>query len=215
MNLLAFEISQWLVGLMVVFFLFVSLCMMLIVLIQRPQGGGLSGAFGGGGAEGAGQTAFGAKTGDVLTTVTIGIFVVFLVSAVGLNYVVRRPAAPEEPVVTSPSPAPGQPAGAGTPTTVPAPAGSQAAAPSDPSVIQKSTLGDDGKHRLESEAGTIESVIPVERIAPPPGLAPGGTPPPQPSEPAPSSTPPATAPESPPATSPATPPSQDPQPKPQ
>ncbi|MBN8644360.1 MAG: preprotein translocase subunit SecG, partial [Planctomycetes bacterium] len=74
MNLLAFELSQWIVGLMVVLFLFISVCMVLIVLIQRPQGGGLSGAFGGGGAEGAGQTAFGAKTGDVLTTVTIGIF---------------------------------------------------------------------------------------------------------------------------------------------
>ena len=88
--------QQLWIGLGIVGFLFVSLTMILIVLIQKPQGGGLSGAFGSSSDGGAGQTAFGAKTGDVLTTLTISIFIVFLVSAAGLNYVVR-PSAPPTP----------------------------------------------------------------------------------------------------------------------
>jgi len=179
MHLLAFDVSQWLVGLLVVFFLFISLCMMLIVLIQRPQGGGLSGAFGGGGAEGAGQTAFGAKTGDVLTTVTIGIFVVFLATAVGLNFVIRRPAGAPEPVVSAPA-QPGA-APATTPAPAPAPEPDPAAAPAPAGA----TPDADGKFRVKSEGGTIESVVPVEVIkgAPPAGATP--VPNPQPSEPKP------------------------------
>ena len=57
---------------------------MLTVLIQRPQGGGLSGAFGSG--AGSGQTAFGARTGDALTVATIAMFVLYLVAAIGLNF---------------------------------------------------------------------------------------------------------------------------------
>lgn len=85
------QIPGWLLSLLTVFFLLVCLAMILIVLVQRPQGGGLSGAFGAGG--GSGQTAFGTKTGDVLTLVTIGIFVLFLLTAIGLNYAIRPPAA--------------------------------------------------------------------------------------------------------------------------
>ncbi len=76
-------------GLMVVAFLFVCLVLILTVLIQRPQGGGLSGAFGS--AAGSSQTAFGAKTGDVLTIFTIAVFVLFLASAVALNWRVSPP----------------------------------------------------------------------------------------------------------------------------
>ena len=42
--------------------------LILLVLVQRGRGGGLSGALGGMG----GQSAFGAKAGDVFTRVTIG-----------------------------------------------------------------------------------------------------------------------------------------------
>lgn len=95
--------SQLWIGLGIVGFLFISLMMILIVLIQKPQGGGLSGAFGSSSDGGAGQTAFGAKTGDVLTTMTISIFVLFLISAAGLNYVVRpsAAAADQEPTASS------------------------------------------------------------------------------------------------------------------
>jgi preprotein translocase subunit SecG len=78
-------------------FLIVSGAMILLVLIQRPQGGGLSGAFGaGGGGGGAGQTAFGTKTGDVLTGATITIFLLFLITAIVLNFA-TRPQTPPDP----------------------------------------------------------------------------------------------------------------------
>lgn len=80
-------LAGWLTGLLTLGFVFVCVLMILIVLVQRPQGGGLSGAFGSG--AGSGQTAFGAKTGDALTIATIGIFVMFLLAAIGLNYAAR------------------------------------------------------------------------------------------------------------------------------
>ncbi len=93
---------------LVAVFLAVCVAMILIVLIQRPQGGGLSGAFGagGGGGTGAGQTAFGTKTGDVLTYATIGVFLLFLILAVVLNFATR----PSEPKDNTPTiVAPGTP----------------------------------------------------------------------------------------------------------
>ncbi len=67
-----------------ILFIFTCILMMLVILIQKPKGGGLSGAFGGAG--GGQQAAFGAKTGDVLTIVTVGFFVVFLGLAMGLTW---------------------------------------------------------------------------------------------------------------------------------
>jgi preprotein translocase subunit SecG len=61
-----------------------SLILILLVLIQKGRGGGLSSAFGGGGG---GSTAFGAKTGDVLTWATSIVFGVFMLLAIGLNLV--------------------------------------------------------------------------------------------------------------------------------
>jgi preprotein translocase subunit SecG len=87
--------SQWVASLLVALFLIVCLLLILIVLIQRPQGGGLSGAFGAGG--GSGQTAFGAKTGDALTIATIAIFVLYLAIAVGLQFA-ARPDTSRQPV---------------------------------------------------------------------------------------------------------------------
>ncbi|MCE7974524.1 MAG: preprotein translocase subunit SecG, partial [Leptolyngbya sp. PLA1] len=92
MTTLAFVWPDWLVGLTTVLFLAVCVIMVLTVLIQKPQGGGLASAFGGSGA-GSGQTAFGAKTGDALTVFTIIVFVVYLAFAVVLNFAMR-PAPP-------------------------------------------------------------------------------------------------------------------------
>jgi len=55
--------------------------LIVLVLIQRGRGGGLVGALGGGG----GQSAFGAKAGDVFTRVTVvaaGLWIVFCMIAV-------------------------------------------------------------------------------------------------------------------------------------
>jgi preprotein translocase subunit SecG len=67
-------------------FVIVALFMMLLILIQKGRGGGLSGAFGGGG----GNTAFGTKTGDILTWATSIVFGVFLLLAVLLNLVANQ-----------------------------------------------------------------------------------------------------------------------------
>lgn len=88
-------LAGWLSGILTLGFLVVCVVMILIVLIQRPQGGGLGGAFGS--SSGSGQTAFGAKTGDALTIATIGIFVIFLLSAIGLNFAARPSEAPRPP----------------------------------------------------------------------------------------------------------------------
>lgn len=85
--------SPILSGLLGVAFLACSLLLILTVLIQRPQGGGLSGAFGSG--SGSGETAFGARTGDALTIATIGFFVLWLVMAVTLVFV-SRPSGPSQ-----------------------------------------------------------------------------------------------------------------------
>src|SRR6478735_8532867 len=64
-------------------FVIVCLFLILLILIQKGRGGGLASAFGGAG----GNTAFGSKTGDVLTWATSIVFGVFIVLAVVLNLV--------------------------------------------------------------------------------------------------------------------------------
>ena len=61
-----------------VLFVVVCLVLILVVLMQKGRGGGLSGAFGGGMASGL----LGSKTGDFLTWVTIVLVSVFLFLAV-------------------------------------------------------------------------------------------------------------------------------------
>ena len=77
------------VGQIITCALFVTVCLLLIlvVLLQKGRGGGLSGAFGGGG----GQSAFGAKTGDVFTWITVGLTFAFIVMACIGNYVFVAP----------------------------------------------------------------------------------------------------------------------------
>ncbi len=88
--MLTLAASQWLVGGLVVLGIVASVLMILTILIQRPQGGGLSAAFGGAGA-GSGQTAFGAKTGDALTIMTIVVFIFWLLVSMGLVYATKQP----------------------------------------------------------------------------------------------------------------------------
>lgn len=57
---------------------FSSMFLIMIVLVQRGRGGGLTGALGGAG----GQSAFGAKAGDVFTRITIGAAAVWIVLCV-------------------------------------------------------------------------------------------------------------------------------------
>ena len=105
-------------------FVVLSLFLVLLVLIQKGRGGGLSAAFGGVG----GNTAFGAKTGDVLTWATSIVFGVFLLLAVGLNLIANRIHAQainpfaEKPPAVSPTTAPTEAAAAAVDKILPPPA---------------------------------------------------------------------------------------------
>ena len=96
-----------------VLFVMVSVVLILVILIQKGRGGGLSGAFGGGMASGL----LGSKTGDFLTWVTIGLVAVFLglavlmakfyrptVSEYGAETETVVPSTPAAPTTTTPAP---------------------------------------------------------------------------------------------------------------
>lgn len=81
---------------------FAAVCvlMMLIILVQKPKGGGLSGAFGG---SGGGESAFmGAKVGDFLTWTTIILFTAFVGLAMGLTWAINPTPTPDDaPIVNT------------------------------------------------------------------------------------------------------------------
>ena len=87
--------SPALYTLLSVLFVVIAVLLILVILVQRGRGGGLVGAFGGPG----GSSAFGAKTGDVFTVITVVMAALFLV--IGCLLVFR--------------PAPGTPARRATP----------------------------------------------------------------------------------------------------
>jgi len=119
-------------GVMTVLFILVSIALVLIILVQRPQGGGLTGAFGGGGGT---DTAFGGRTGDALTVATITAFSIYLLLAMGLNITgnIMRNAPAQPTAKTAPTETPAQPDG-GTAPQAPADAGTAPApAPAAPS----------------------------------------------------------------------------------
>ncbi|MBN2842342.1 MAG: preprotein translocase subunit SecG [Sedimentisphaerales bacterium] len=87
-------VPWWANGLAIIF---VAVCVLLVllVLLQKGRGGGLASAFGGEG----GQSAFGSKTGDVFTWITIGVVVTFgLLAIILAKY--YKPAEMEENVNT-------------------------------------------------------------------------------------------------------------------
>ena len=82
-------------------FALLAILLMLVILLQRGRGVGLQGAFGGAG----GHTAFGSKTGDILTWITVIGAGVFLFCIVILNYVFteQKAALPTPPASGTPA----------------------------------------------------------------------------------------------------------------
>jgi protein translocase SecG subunit len=81
---------------LMILFLIVCLLLISVVLLQKGRGGGLGAAFGGGSS-----SAFGTRTGDVFTWVTIVLTALFLLLAVVGTLVVRPPAGQvDEPIVS-------------------------------------------------------------------------------------------------------------------
>ena len=66
-------------------FMVVSTVMILVILMQRPKGGGLSAAFGGSNLREAADSLLGGRVGDTLTWVTVVAFVLYLGLAISLN----------------------------------------------------------------------------------------------------------------------------------
>jgi preprotein translocase subunit SecG len=123
-----------------------ALFLILLVLIQRGRGGGLTGALGGAG----GQSAFGTKAGDVFTKITVGVAAFWIgLCILSLNMLGQQQSlfsgtlggnAPQAIMPTTPPaggapPAEGKPAGGEDvvlPGQEPAGATTEAAAPSPP-----------------------------------------------------------------------------------
>jgi preprotein translocase subunit SecG len=63
-----------LLGLLNVVIVILTVFLVGIILIQRGKGGGLAGAFGGMG----GSSAFGTRTGDVFTRITVGVAIAWI-----------------------------------------------------------------------------------------------------------------------------------------
>ena len=74
------SVTQVIVGILLIL---ICLLLIMVILLQKGRGGGLAGAFGGAG----GHSAFGAKTGDVFTWITVGLTFAFILMAVIGNYV--------------------------------------------------------------------------------------------------------------------------------
>jgi preprotein translocase subunit SecG len=77
----SFLAAGLIMNILAVLFLISSVALILIVLIQKGRGGGLSSAFAGGMASGI----LGSKTGDVLTWITIGVVSFYLFIALILD----------------------------------------------------------------------------------------------------------------------------------
>jgi preprotein translocase subunit SecG len=84
--------------------LLTSIFMILLILIQRGRGGGITGALGGAG----GQSAFGSKTGDVFTKITVYTAIIWIMLSILTISFFNRPLDPD-PIAKPP----------GTTTTAP------------------------------------------------------------------------------------------------
>ena len=71
---------------LLVLFVIVAIMLILLVLIQDEEGDGLGGIFGGGSA-----SAFGSRSGNVLTRTTTILGALFLVISIGLALLHRSP----------------------------------------------------------------------------------------------------------------------------
>ncbi|MBX3418130.1 MAG: preprotein translocase subunit SecG [Pirellulaceae bacterium] len=69
---------------------FSSVFMMMLILIQRGRGGGITGALGGAG----GQSAFGSKTGDVFTKITVYTAITWIMLSILTISCINRPDPP-------------------------------------------------------------------------------------------------------------------------
>jgi preprotein translocase subunit SecG len=176
--------NPWATALLMVIFIAISTLMVLAILIQRPQGGGLSAAFGGGSA-GSGQTAFGTKTGDALTWFTISVFAAFLLFGIILNYATTPVAISAVPTAVTganpeaPAGTEAQPGTQAPPITPPADGQTGSASPATSPASGPATSPTTPQAAPSTPSSTVPTTLPS------PSPAPGPAPAPAPAEPAP------------------------------
>ena len=78
-----------------------SLFLVMLVLVQRGRGGGLTGALGGAG----GQSAFGTKAGDLFTRITVAVAAVWIFLCAAAVFFLRDRALPQTGVMDRDIPA--------------------------------------------------------------------------------------------------------------
>lgn len=81
----------------------ILICFLLggVILLQKPKDGGLGVSFGGG----MGESLFGAQMGNVLTKVTVGLAVIFLLNTIVLSRLTSGSGKSVMEGVTTPAPA--------------------------------------------------------------------------------------------------------------
>ncbi len=136
----------------------VCLFLIIVVLLQRGRGGGLASAFGGGGG---GSSAFGAKTGDVFTWITVVMAGVFILLACVGNFIFDRSPLVAAPPSLAPTPLGGSqsdlpikivPVGDGSPGAIQVPAGGGA---------MPIKISPEGKIEMLDTDGALK-IVPVE-----------------------------------------------------
>ena len=151
----------------------ISVFLMLVILVQRGRGGGLTGALGGMG----GQSAFGTKAGDLFTRVTIAVAAIWILLSMLTLKVLNNPTTA---VAAPPPPAAADKDGKGKPKT-------------DQSKTDDKTA---------TEKAATGNAAPPDATTAPPDAANSKAPPPATDSAAPPATAPASAPATPPANSP-------------
>lgn len=155
-------------------FVVVGLLMIGIILLQKNRGAGLSGAFGGVG----GHSAFGTKTGDFLTWITVGFTAALILLAVVANYAFTPTSSAEALGIAAPPAAPAFPSGMPQPSSPisPTPGASQTIripAQPQPSSPQPASPGPSSP--VPAPSGAAPSTPPSGSPAAPPAPTGGDT----------------------------------------
>jgi preprotein translocase subunit SecG len=148
MNGLPVLAASFIVNVFAAFWFICAIVLILIVLIQKGRGGGLSAAFGGG----MGSSLLGSKTGDFLTWVTIFLVTIFLVLAVVLAKLYKPTVSDLGSAAVAGQ---AQPPGAAQPTGTP-----QAPQPEVPSGTEQTTETQQSAPVLEFEETDFNSSPP-------------------------------------------------------
>jgi preprotein translocase subunit SecG len=162
-----------------------SLFLILLVLIQRGRGGGLTGALGGMG----GQSAFGTKAGDIFTKITVGVAAFWIALCIlSINVLGRQQslfsgalgtAAPQAVAPQTPAAPPAE----GTPVVPDSAAPAPEAKPTEPAASDSAPKADaapEAKAAASPDAKAVVSPDAKPAAEPAPAAAAPTTPPAQP-----------------------------------